>query len=158
MPESDGAVQLIGDGLIAQVLDKARRSTRLRANHNFHSGAEANPQRFLNVLVEGTYIAPHRHRDPPKTESFLVLEGCVAVLCFDDNGAITDRYLVGSGSDAKGIDLPAGVWHTIAAVTPHAVCFEVKPGPWDPATDKEFASWAPMEGDPGAPAYLASLL
>ena len=56
------------------------------------------------------------------------------------------------------IDLPPGVWHTLAALSPHAVCYEVKPGPYLPANDKAFAPWAPREGEPGAPAYLASLL
>jgi hypothetical protein len=44
------------------------------------------------------------------------------------------------------------------ALTPHAVCYEVKPGPWNPASDKEFAVWAPDEGRPEAAAYLAGLI
>jgi hypothetical protein len=38
------------------------------------------------------------------------------------------------------------------------VCFEVKPGPWERATDKEFAEWAPAESDPAAAEYLRRLL
>jgi len=57
-----------------------------------------------------------------------------------------------------GIDLAPGLWHTGAAVTETAVCFEVKPGPYDVATDKEFAPWAPTEGDPAAAAYLDELM
>ena len=59
---------------------------------------------------------------------------------------------------ARGIDLRPGLWHSIAALTPVAVCYEVKPGPWDPATDKEFAPWAPEEGSDAASQYLATLL
>ena len=40
---------------------------------------------------------------------------------------------------------------------PDTVIFEVKPGPYDAATDKEFAPWAPPEGDPRAHAYLIQL-
>jgi len=43
-------------------------------------------------------------------------------------------------------------------MSPHAVCYEVKPGPYDAATDKEFAPWAPREGDPGALEYLRLLV
>jgi cupin fold WbuC family metalloprotein len=50
---------------------------------------EDNPHRFRNVMIQGTYIAPHRHRDPPKSESFLVLEGELAFFTFDDAGQIT---------------------------------------------------------------------
>jgi hypothetical protein len=38
------------------------------------------------------------------------------------------------------------------------VCFEVKPGPYSAANDKDFAPWAPMEGDAGAGAYLDTLV
>jgi cupin fold WbuC family metalloprotein len=151
-------LQLITEELIQATLAEARRSPRRRMNHNFHAGADDNPHRFLNVLLQHTYIAPHRHSNPPKAESFLVLEGRVALFCFDDAGAVRSRHVLERGGAAFGIDLAPGVWHTLTAVTPHAVCYEVKPGPWDPASDKEFAVWAPREGDAGAAAYLRALL
>lgn len=151
-------LQLITDDLIQATLAAARRSPRRRMNHNFHSGPQDNPHRFLNVLLEHTYVAPHRHLDPPKAESFLVLEGEIALFCFDDHGSVLSRHLLGPGAAARGIDLAAGIWHTLTAITPYAVCYEVKPGPWDPATDKEFAPWAPREGEPGAEEYLRGLL
>jgi cupin fold WbuC family metalloprotein len=163
-------IQSITDELIAEVLEAARKSPRRRMNHNFHAGPADNPHRFLNVLLENTYVAPHRHRRPPKAESFIVLDGYIALFRFDDAGAVTGRHLLGRGplpelpralsglAPAWGIDLAPGIWHTLTAITPHAVCFEVKPGPWDPATDKEFAAWAPAEGEPGAAQYLRALL
>ncbi len=155
MPTSE--TQLITGALIQATLESARRSPRRRMNHNFHAGPADNPHRFLNVLLENTYVAPHRHTTPPKAESFIVLEGRVALFCFDDDGRVTGRHLLGPGEN-WGIDLPPGVWHTLTAVSPYAVCYEVKPGPWDPASDKEFAPWAPREGDPQAEAYLRELL
>jgi cupin fold WbuC family metalloprotein len=151
-------VQLIDRPLIARVLEQARHSPRRRMNHNFHASLEDNPSRFLNVLIRGTYIAPHRHLDPPKPESFLVLEGRLALFVFDDAGQVERCHTLGSGQPALGVDLDPGVWHTIAALSPQVVCFEVKPGPYNSATDKDFASWAPRESDPGASAYLASLV
>lgn len=151
----------ISDALFDSVTAKASASPRLRMNHNFHSGPTDNPHRFLNVLLEGTYIRPHRHLYPPKSECFLVLEGAADVIIFDDNGAITDRYCLGSETSEGrlwGIDIPPGVWHTILPRTARAVCFEVKPGPWEPASDKEFAEWAPAENDPAAAAYGRALL
>ena len=154
-------VQFVTDALIAEVLEKARQSPRRRMNHNFHESMEANPHRFLNVLLERTYIQPHRHTDPPKAESFLVLEGQVAFVLFDDAGNVVSTHILGRGeipSTGIGIDVAAGVWHTITAVTPYAVCYEVKPGPYSPSTDKDFAPWAPRENAPEAQAYLESLL
>jgi len=157
MPE----VKLITGALFDTVADNAAVSPRRRMNHNFHSNAEDNPHRFLNVLLRGTYIRPHRHLDPPKAESFIVLEGIADVIIFDDHGKITARYRLGDISPdghVWGVDLPVGVWHTILPRTERVVCFEVKPGPWIPSTDKEFADWAPAEADATAEAYCQSLL
>jgi cupin fold WbuC family metalloprotein len=150
------ATQLLDSSLIASLIERARRSPRRRINHNFHASPEDNPHRFLNVLIEGTYVAPHRHLNPPKSESFLVLEGRVALFTFHPDGAIEAIQVL--GGDPIGADLAPGIFHTIAVLTPYAVCYEVKPGPYSPATDKDFADWAPREGDPAAPAYLARLI
>ena len=168
--EMTADIQLITEELIRETLEAARRSPRRRMNHNFHTGAEDNPHRFLNVLLENTYVAPHRHVTPPKDESFLVLEGYAALFCFHDDGRVRSRHLLGRGERPRlprglerveaawGMDLAAGVWHTLTAVTEYAVCYEVKPGPWVAATDKDFAPWAPREGEPGAEKYLQRLL
>jgi cupin fold WbuC family metalloprotein len=150
-------VQLLDEALIESTLAKARSSPRLRKNHNFHASDADGFHRFLNAWVRGTYVAPHRHVTPPKPEAFLVLRGQLVCFVFDDAGRVTERVVLGRDG-RHGIDLAAGVWHSLAPLTEEAVCYEVKPGPWDPATDKEFAPWAPREGDPGAASYLASLL
>ena len=154
MPEP----QWITSALIHTLRAKAAASPRLRTNHNFHSGPADNPHRFLNVMMRGTYCQPHRHVTPPKAESWILLEGSVRFFTFDDNGAILTARDLAANSPTLGIDLPPGEWHTLCVTSDCAVIFEVKPGPWDPATDKEFAAWAPPEGAPEAAAYLHSML
>ena len=148
---------MITPELCRTVLEQARQSPRRRMNFNFHPSLDANPHRFLNVMLRGTYIAPHRHLEPPKSESFLAIEGQVAFFIFDGAGKIEARHVLG-GEGALGIDIAPGVWHTLAVLTDHAICYEVKPGPYAPASDKSFAPWAPREGDPAAERYLESLL
>ena len=150
-------VQLLDEALIEQTLARARASARLRANHNFHPSHADGLHRFLNAWIRGTYAAPHRHLEVPKPEAFVVLRGEVACFVFEDDGRVRERHVLGRGG-LTGIDLMPGVWHTLAPVSAEAVCYELKPGPWDPATDKQFAPWAPREGDPEVPAYLASLM
>lgn len=150
------SVQLLDSALFASLIERAGQTARLRTNHNFHGSMEDNPHRFLNVMVRGTYITPHRHRDPPKSETFIVLEGELAFFTFDDAGRI-DRTVI-LGDAVRGIDIQPGVWHSLAVLSPHVVCFEVKPGPYSATTDKDFATWAPREGDPGAGAYLEMLV
>jgi cupin fold WbuC family metalloprotein len=150
------SLQLLDSALIASLIERARQSPRLRTNHNFHTSMEDNPHRFLNVMVHGTYIAPHRHRNPPKSETFIVLEGQLAFFIFDDAGQVISTHVL--GRNTIGIDIQPGVWHSLAVLTPHAVCFEVKPGPYLAANDKDFAPWAPKEGDPTAASYLEKLV
>ncbi len=125
-------------------------------NHNFHPGPSDNLHRFLNAWTRGSYAAPHRHLLVPKPESFVVLRGELALFVFDDAGRVTETHVLGRDG-VVGIDLAPGVWHTTASLSDTAICFEVKPGPYDAATDKQFAPWAPREGDPAAAAYLAGL-
>ena len=153
-------VRFIDRPLIEHLLAQARGNPRRRINFNFHRTPEEDPNRFLNVMLEGTYVAPHRHAVVPKPEMFVVLEGQIAVFTFADDGAVEACGVAGEEAPEGrvAVDLPAGVWHTLAVLTPHAVLVEVKPGFYDPATDKQFAPWAPREGEQGAEDYLKKLV
>jgi len=155
------AIQFLDEELFDRMLAAASESDRGRLNFNFHPDAKSNPHRFLNVMCRGTYVTPHRHLHPPKSESFLILRGEVAFFLFDDGGQVTQAHVLrgldGTGGP-YGIDVESGHWHMLAVLSEHAVCYEVKPGPWDPATDKEFAPWAPAEGTAGCQDYLSRLI
>ncbi len=147
-------VQLITTDLFGELESRAAASPRRRMNHNFHDGPGDNPHRMLNVLLRGTYVRPHRHVTPPKSEAFLPLTGRVGIVCFDDGGGVSAFYELDSAGPVRGIDLEPGVWHTVVALSDVSVCYEVKPGPWEAASDKDFAAWAPGEGEPGVAAFL----
>jgi cupin fold WbuC family metalloprotein len=148
-------VRRINDQLIDETLALAKASPRGRAMHSFHPNHEANLHRFLNAFTRGSYCAPHRHLEPPKAEGLVILRGTLAICIFDDVGNVTE--VVRLDRNNVGIDLEPGVWHTVLAVTETAVCYEVKPGPYVAATDKQFATWAPREGEPRAAEYMAQL-
>ncbi len=152
----DAAIQLLDTALFDSLIERAGQSPRLRTNHNFHASLDEGLHRFLNVMLRGTYVTPHRHVDPPKPEAFVVLQGELVFFTFDDDGRIATRHRL--GRDPVGIDVQAGVWHSMAVLSEHAVCYEVKPGPYAAVTDKTFASWAPSEGDPRASEYLEWLI
>jgi cupin fold WbuC family metalloprotein len=149
-------VQLLTLDLCDAVRAEALASPRRRKIFNFHSSPHENVHRMLNVLTRGTYCQPHRHLSPPKAESFLVLEGRAGLVLFDEHGNVAASHELNAQGPIIGIDLAPGLIHTILALSDTAVCYEVKPGPWDPATDKDFAPWAPPEGDPRAPEFLSS--
>ena len=155
------SVQLIDEALFNRVAEQAQAAPRRRMNHNFHASDDDNPHRFLNVLLRGTYIRPHRHLQPPKSEAFLILEGTAEVILFTEDGQVSTRYRIGDDASGKrcwGVDLAPGVWHTVVAISDRVICYEVKPGRWEPASDKEFAAWAPQGGEAAAREFLERLL
>ena len=112
---------------------------------------------MLNAVQPGTYIQPHRHISPPKAESIVVLRGSIGFVIFEDDGRVREHFVASTGSDPFGIDLQPGVYHTFVALQQDTVLFEVKPGPYDGQTNKDFALWAPIEGSEEARDFLQEL-
>jgi len=140
--------------LFARVAAEARRSPRLRRNHNLHAEADL-VQRFLNVLQPGTYVRPHRHHrggSGAGFECFLVLQGAVGLLVLDDGGEVLGTERLEAGGPVRGVELPEGTLHTLVALLPDTVMFEIKQGPYRPAADKDFPERFPAEGTAAAAA------
>ena len=57
-----------------------------------------------------------------------------------------------------GAEIPERTFHTLIALDPGSVVYEIKDGPYNPIDDKNFAPWAPKEGEPGAREYLDLIL
>jgi cupin fold WbuC family metalloprotein len=144
--------------LLSRVSSEAKASARLRKNYNFHSEYSDPTNRMLNAFEPGTYVQPHKHETPDKWEVFILLTGKSLVLRFDNSGNIIDHVILDHAQGIYGVELPAREWHTVLSLAPGTVLYEVKPGPYVPIDDKNFAPWAPKEGSPDVAAYLSSLL
>lgn len=150
-------MQKITNQLLSQTLDKASASPRRRMNYNFHPTLDAIYQRMLNCLIPDTYCRPHRHNNPAKNESFIILKGKAVVVEFNDKGEVTDHFVLDSIQGNHGVDFLPNTWHTIIALSP-CVVFEAKDGPYSPLNDKDFAPWAPKEGSEDCQQYNHSIL
>lgn len=131
---------------------EARRSPRLRRNHNLHAESEL-VQRFLNVMQPGTYVRPHRHlRVTPGAgfECFVVLQGAMGLLVLDEHGGVIEQLRLTPQGPLRGVELGEGQFHTLVALTPDTVLLEIKQGPYQPASDKDFLAAFPAEGTPEA--------
>lgn len=135
-------MRLIDQDLIAQLRDDAQASERKRAIVRFHEHEEP-VQRMLNALRDDSYVQPHRHANPDKVELFLALEGRLLVLLFDDEGAVASHAVLDAAGPVRGCEIPPRTWHALLALTPVAVALEIIQGPYDAATHKKFAPWAP---------------
>ena len=83
----------------------------------------------------------------------------LAVTAFDDQGGVKTAHRLVAGDPAGClIDIEQGLWHTFIPLADDTVILEVKRGPYNAATDKQFAPWAPEEAAPEAAEYLRSLV
>jgi cupin fold WbuC family metalloprotein len=112
---------------------------------------------MLNALEPDTYVQPHKHESPDKVEAFIILRGKVLVVEFDDAGNILDYCIISAEKEVFGCEIAPKTWHTIASLEPGSVVYEVKEGPYSPINDKDFAPWAPKEGDRDCQKYLKDL-
>jgi cupin fold WbuC family metalloprotein len=145
--------------LIEQKAADALRNERHREIHMFHADGRDPVQRMLNAIQPSSYGRPHRHSNPPKSETLLWLKGSLGFVSFSEDGVFqdTDLILLGPQTGTIGVDCRAGIWHTFFALEPDTVVFEVKAGPFDANTDKDPAPWAPPENTPAGARYLADL-
>ena len=60
----------IDSELFEHITERARKSSRLRINFNFHE-LDDPANRMLNAIEPESYIRPHCHLEPPLDEAFL---------------------------------------------------------------------------------------
>ncbi len=148
----------IDEKLTEPLIKKAANIARKRTNHNFHKEDGDTLHRMLNIMNINTYVQPHKHDNPDKREAFIILKGKGLVIEFDDDGNITDYIHLDPQKLSHGCEIAAKTWHTVICLEDNTVFYEVKDGPYHPLNDKDFAAWAPKEGDKKCLGYIEQLL
>lgn len=156
------AHEIIDARLLASVSRDAASSLRRRRTHNFHQHEEP-VQRLLNALQPGTYIPPHKHEGVERFEMYVILQGAVGCLFFDDSGEVVRTLRIDSRGPVRGIEVPGETWHTLVALEPDSVVLEIKEGPYDPTRAKPAIPGFPdelalLEGHAGTRALVEALL
>ena len=158
LPDVTGDVFALDAAAIARGTEAARASPRRRIMLRVNRSGTEGVQRLVNFLQSGSYIRPHRHPAPECVENVTVLQGAVVFLIFDPHGALKSSHrLIAGRPDACMVDVEQGVWHTLVPLVDDTVVLEIKRGPYDSATDKQFATWAPAEGTPEAEAWVREM-
>ena len=157
VPDNESGLVAFGEELLDEVTEGARESARKRSIVRFHEHGDV-VQRMLNALEPETYVRPHRHQVTGKREAFVALRGALLVVRFEENGRPVEGVVVSAEGPVRGVEVPKGEWHSIISLESGTVMYEVMLGPYDTATHKEFAPWAPPEEDGEASAaYMQSL-
>ena len=134
--------KLFDKEFIDKLFAEAAESPRLRQNHDLRNSAEDTSQRMLNALMPDTIVPIHQHSDT--AETVICLCGKIEEILYEreevanENGTAdvtfkeAVRYMLCPEQGAYGIQIPAGVWHTVNVIEP-SVIFEAKDGAYVPA-------------------------
>ena len=154
------AVKVFSVECLDRLVTQAKNSPRLRQHSNIHLDYADPCQRLLNSIEPNSYIRPHRHR----IETLFAIRGLMALIAFNNDGAIegVQRFGISSSSGtlniAAGIEIPSDKWHTVVSLASGSILLEIKAGPFDPNMPKSLAPWAPDEGTSDGANYLKQLM
>jgi len=151
-------MKIIDQKKLDRLSKDAAAAKRRRQNLNLHDDYADPCQRLFNAMEPGTYVRPHRHIDPSRSECFMAIRGRMALVLFADDGHVDRIVLFGERCETVAIDLPPAMWHSLVSLEAGSIFFETKPGPYVPLSDKDFAPWSPAEGSTEAESYLANLM
>lgn len=93
-------------------------------------------------------MRPHRHQRVPDVngfEFFLVIQGAIGLIVMNEQGELIHTELLSEGA-TRAVELAEGTFHTLVALQPDTVMLEIKEGPYEVQTDKEFLLMFPLEG------------
>jgi len=126
---------LLNTELFDKLSAQAKASPRLRMNFDLRNSSDDQSQRMLNALEPGTVMPIHCHRG--SSETVVVLRGKVKWLYYDENGKVTDTFIVAPNSDLCGLSVPQGEWHSLECMESGTVILEMKDGAYAPLGEED---------------------
>lgn len=122
--------------------NSAKNLESKRARICFHQNDKDKIHEMIITFHKDSYIRPHKHIS--KSESYLVLEGEIEIIFFNDIGKIKKRVLLSDYNSNNSFYMKSinEEWHTILIKSDFAVILEITNGPFD-NRDCVFAKWAP---------------
>lgn len=125
----------INKELLDTLTAQAKASPRLRMHYDLRDSAEDDSQRILNAIEPGSVLPIHRHRR--SSETMVMLRGKGRWNYYDDNGNLTESFLVSADGDIRGVSVPIGKWHNCESLEIGTVILECKDGAWEPLRDED---------------------
>jgi len=145
----------------ARLVDKLKAQARSAPSRRFrlclHASTADQTQEMIVVHCRDNYSRPHAHRSPL---TYMIIEGRMRVLLFDDAGKVTQRIDLAafSSGNAFALHIEPERWYMPVCLTEQVVFYETKWGPFRRETTNSWAPWSPAEHDAAAiAAYRRSL-
>lgn len=128
---------VITNEILDELSEKAKVSSRLRANLDLRNSEEDQSQRMLNALEPGTVMPIHRHKDT--SETCVCIRGHFEEYFYDSEGRLTDTIDMVPGGTILNIE--AGQWHSLRCLESGTVLLEAKDGAYRPLTEDEIMNF-----------------
>ena len=117
---------IIDQELLDLLSAQAKANPRLRQSYDLRTTPDDKSQRMLNALEPGTIMPIHRHRNT--SETMVMVRGKLIERFYDDNGNITDEFVMEPCGLTAIVQIEAGRWHTLEVLEEGTVIFEAKDG------------------------------
>lgn len=112
---------------------QARANPRLRQSYDLRTTPNDGSQRMLNALEPGTIMPIHRHRNT--SETMVMVRGKLIERFYDDNGNITDEFVMEPCGQYAMVQINKGQWHSLEVLSSGTVIFEAKDGAYEPLSN-----------------------
>lgn len=140
---------IIDKKLLDDLSAQAKANPRLRQSYDLRTEASnlsnssnhSNPshrdtsQRMLNALEPGTVMPIHRHRNT--SETMVMVRGKLIERFYDDNGKLTDEFVMEPCGQYTMVQIEAGQLHSLEVLEEGTVIFEAKDGAYAPLTEED---------------------
>lgn len=117
---------IIDQKLLDELTAQAKANPRLRQAYDLRTTSDDKSQRMLNALEPGTIMPIHRHRNT--SETMVMVRGKLIERFYDDNGNITDEFVMEPCGQYPMVQIESGQWHSLEILESGTVIFESKDG------------------------------
>ena len=117
---------IIDQKLLDELTAQAKANPRLRQAYDLRTTSDDKSQRMLNALEPGTIMPIHRHRNT--SETMVMVRGILIERFYDDNGNITDEFVMEPCGQYPMVQIESGQWHSLEILESGTVIFESKDG------------------------------
>lgn len=126
---------IIDQKLLDDLSAWAKANPRSRQSYDLRSTPDDNSQRMLNALEPGTIMPIHRHRNT--SETLVMVRGKLIERFYDDDGNITDEFVMEPCGQYPMVQIEAGQWHSLEVLESGTVVFESKDGAYAPLSEED---------------------
>lgn len=126
---------IIDQKLLDTLSAQAKANPRLRQSYDLRTTPNDGSQRMLNALEPGTIMPIHRHRNT--SETMVIVRGKLIERFYDDNGNITDEFVMEPCGQYAMVQIEAGQWHSLEVLEEGTVILEAKDGAYEPLSEED---------------------